>query len=210
MSATPDGESPQLDGTDAYMVNGIPINRLSGRDLDQLAAHVLEQRGWTDLAAAIQSRSGGLVSGVQAHPPISSTDLVNRHRPGAKPTGDSLFDKPDISGRVASVFSDSGRGLREGRDSRDSKEPRPKAPQSSLTELRGATATQLLIEDPLNRQEAFRDLQAWVEGSLDMYKARGFISDLHSNANWATARVQAPSFSHLCSLLSGPCARKLP
>jgi transcription initiation factor TFIID subunit 5 len=183
MSATPDGESPQMDGTDSLMVNGVPINRLSGRDLDQLAAKVLEQRGWADLAAVIQSRSGGLVSGVQSQPPISSTDLVNRHRPGARPTGDSLFDKPDISTRVASIFSDQGKGLKEGRDSRDSKEPRPKPPQSSLTELSGATAAQLLLEDPLNRQEAFRDLQAWVEGSLDMYKVLSLISDLRPNAN---------------------------
>jgi hypothetical protein len=211
MSATPDGESPQLDRHDALMVNGVPINRLSGRDLDQLAAVVLEQRGWADLAAVIQSRSGGLVSGVQSQPPISSADLVNRHLPRVKPTGDSLFDKPDISGRVASVLSDqSAKGTKETRDSRDSKEPRSKPPQSSLTELSGATATQLLVEDPLNRQEAFRDLQAWVEGSLDMYKVFSLISGIRSNAHQAIARVPTAPFPHLCALLSGSCSRKLP
>lgn len=171
MSDTPEGESPKLDGNDALTVNGFAINKLSGRDLDQLAAAVLEQRGYADIAAIIQSRSGGLVSGVQAQPSVSSADLVNRHLPRQKPTGDSLFDKPGISERVAGVLSDpSSKNAKEARDTRDSREPRSKPPQSSLTELNAATASQLLLEDPLNRQEAFRDLQAWVEGSLDMYK----------------------------------------
>ena len=209
MSATPDGESPQVGGTDALVVNGIPINKLSGRDLDQLAAVVLEQRGYPDLAAVIQSRSGGLVSGVQSQPPISPADLANRHLPRQKPTGDSTFDKPDISGRLAAVLSDPSAKASKDTRERDSREPRPKPPPSSLTELSGATATQLLTEDPLNRQEAFRDLQAWVEGSLDMYKVLTHSPAVHDNAYHSSARIQTTPVPHLRTLLPGPCPRRL-
>lgn len=160
MSATPDAESPENDNEEPLMVNGVAINQLSGRALDQLAAQVLQERGFADIAAAIQARSGGLVSGVQAQPSMTPVDFVNRHLPRNKPTGESPYDKPAAVTRLAaSLASEAGRH-------------KANPPNSNLTEMKDAAASQLLRDDPLNRQEAFRDLQAWVEGSLDMYKVR--------------------------------------
>jgi transcription initiation factor TFIID subunit 5 len=167
MSATPDADTPENDREEPLLVNGVAINQLSGRALDQLAAQVLQERGYADIAATIQARSGGLVSGVQAQPSMTPADLVNRHLPRNKPTGDSLYDKPAAITRLAtSLASESGR-------------QRLNPPNSSLMEMKDAAASQLLREDPLNRQEAFRDLQAWVEGSLDMYKVRHTVLYIH-------------------------------
>ncbi|PVG02303.1 WD40 repeat-like protein [Serendipita vermifera] len=159
MSGVPGEQSPQNDTDEPMTINGVPINQLSGRDLDQLAAAVLKERGYADIAATIQARSGGLVSGVQAQPPITSAEFVNKHLPRTKSTGENPFDKPGVVVRLAN-------GLTHDPTGRNRSTP----PTSSLTAMKDGGATQLLQGDPLNRQEAFRDLQAWVEGSLDMYK----------------------------------------
>lgn len=195
MSTSP-GESPLNDADRAFEVNGLAITQLSGRQLDQLTATVLQLQGYTDIAATIQARSGGLVSGVQAQPAITQEELVERHIPRVR--GDNPYDKPNVVTRLAGVLSGDVIGK--------AVTPQP----SNLTAVQDGASSQLLFDDPLNRQEAFRDLQAWVEGSLDMYKASIItISLLAHIISLATARVPATSVSHLCPFLFGPRSRWL-
>lgn len=166
MSATPEGESPRNE-EDALLHSDIPINQLTARQLDQLTATVLRERGWEDYAAIVESKSGGLVSGIQAQPTISSQEFVNRHVPrGGSMKAENVYDRPDVVARLHGSLSGAAGGT--------SKAP---VPNNNLTSMKEGSSSQLLMGDPLNRQEAFRDLQAWVEGSLDMYKVRDQCMD---------------------------------
>ncbi|KAG8845780.1 Transcription initiation factor TFIID subunit 5, partial [Serendipita sp. 411] len=158
MSQTPDGESPQNDAERPLEINGVPLNQLSGRQLDQLTAALLQARGYADIASTIQARSGGLVSGVQAQPAITLEEFVDRHTPRVQRSGQNPYDQPGVTTRLAGILAGDPTG----------KPVIP--PPSNLTAVMDGAASRLLVDDPLNRQEAFRDLQAWVEGSLDMYK----------------------------------------
>jgi transcription initiation factor TFIID subunit 5 len=170
MSGAPGEQSPQNDAEEPFAINGVPINQLSGRDLDQLAAAVLKERGYADIAATIQARSGGLVSGVQSQPPITPSEFVNKHLPRNKTSGENSFDKPGVVFRLANGLTNDPSGRN-----------RTTPPASSLTAMKDPTSSQLLSGDPLNRQEAFRDLQAWVEGSLDMYKVSVHLNCVRFN-----------------------------
>ena len=43
--------------------------------------------------------------------------------------------------------------------------------QNLIASLGGVGAEDILSVDPTDKQEGFKELEAWVEGSLDMYKA---------------------------------------
>lgn len=142
------------------MNSSIPINQLTARQLDQLTATVLRERGWEDFAAIVESKSGGLVSGIQAQPTISAQEFASRHVPrGGNMKAENVYDRPDVVTRLHGSLTNAAGGSVKG--------PHP---NNNLTSMKEPSSSQLLMGDPLNRQEAFRDLQAWVEGSLDMYK----------------------------------------
>lgn len=44
--------------------------------------------------------------------------------------------------------------------------------QNLIASLGGVGAEDILSVDPTDKQEGFKELEAWVEGSLDMYKVR--------------------------------------
>lgn len=44
--------------------------------------------------------------------------------------------------------------------------------QNLIASLGGVGAEEILSVDPTDKQEGFKELEAWVEGSLDMYKVR--------------------------------------
>jgi transcription initiation factor TFIID subunit 5 len=46
--------------------------------------------------------------------------------------------------------------------------------QSLLASIGSVGAEEILSLDPTDKQEGFRELEAWVDGSLDMYRVRGF------------------------------------
>lgn len=65
--------------------------------------------------------------------------------------------------------------------------PTPKEPAPMMTEsdvqtllanLVPADSKDLLSMDPTGKQDGFRELEAWVEGSLDMYRVRYIITFL--------------------------------
>lgn len=166
MSETPDIDMSRDSGNDAgkendqaLLVNGTPINQLPGRMLDSLAAELLAARGFNAASGEVQSRLGGLVSAVQAQVPMTPEDFIQRHTPIIGQPGSNALDKSDAPSRIASSLAQAGIKL-------------PASAKDSLEVLKDGSATRLLTDDPLHRQEAFRDLQAWVEGSLDMYRVR--------------------------------------
>lgn len=166
MSATPDADSPVVDVEETIINANIPVNQLTSRQLDALTAKVLRERGYDEVAAIIESKSGGLVSGVQAQASIGQQELVNRHLPRAP-----NYDKPDAATRLLSALSNDNSGR-----------AKSTPPNTNTPAIKDSGSSQLLTGDPFNRQEAFRDLQAWVEGSLDMYKVRDWTFNLQHQA----------------------------
>ena len=63
-----------------------------------------------------------------------------------------------------------GKALSGGNDADDVKDV-PNL-QDLLSNLGNVTVDEILSLDPTDRHEGYRELEAWVEGSLDMYRVR--------------------------------------
>lgn len=57
----------------------------------------------------------------------------------------------------------------------------PQDIQKLLSSIGAVGAEEILSLDPTDKQEGFRELEGWVDGSLDMYKVRYFTSFEHSS-----------------------------
>jgi transcription initiation factor TFIID subunit 5 len=79
--------------------------------------------------------------------------------------------------------------------------------QSLIASIGSVGAEEILSLDPTDKHEGFRELEAWVDGSLDMYRVRRqfalakfvFILKLST-----IARIQAYPVPYFLSLLPGP------
>lgn len=74
---------------------------------------------------------------------------------------------------------------------------------SLLASIGPGGADEILSLDPTDKHEGFRDLEAWVDGSLDMYRVcPAFLTAVFRHLTQPiTARIQAYFVSHLLSLL---------
>lgn len=54
----------------------------------------------------------------------------------------------------------------------------PSSIQNLISSLGSVGAEEILSLDPTDKQEGFRELEAWVEGSLDMYKVYASVQAL--------------------------------
>jgi len=50
--------------------------------------------------------------------------------------------------------------------------------QNLIASIGSVGAEEILSLDPTDKQEGFRELEAWVDGSLDMYRVRSFCHDV--------------------------------
>lgn len=70
-----------------------------------------------------------------------------------------------------------------------------------VTSVGSVGVEELLASDPSDKHQGFRELEAWVDGSLDMYRVcREYFGEQHLNIQ--SARVQADPVSNFLSFLS--------
>lgn len=77
--------------------------------------------------------------------------------------------------------------------------------QKLISSIGPVGAEEILSLDPTDKQEGFRELEAWVDGSLDMYKVRSTSLVLSTRLTvQPLARVSANIIPNIRSLLFGP------
>ena len=69
--------------------------------------------------------------------------------------------------------------------------------QNLIASLGGVGAEDILSLDPTDKQEGFKELEAWVEGSLDMYKVCVLVH--HSPIVLSLICMLSPSFAQYCT-----------
>lgn len=75
--------------------------------------------------------------------------------------------------------------------------------QNLIASIGSVGAEELLSLDPTDKQEGFRELEAWVDGSLDMYRvSRRMAVQYASGINMSLAGIQAYTVSHFLPFLS--------
>lgn len=76
--------------------------------------------------------------------------------------------------------------------------------QNLIESIGAVGAEEILSQDPNDRHEGFKELESWVDGSLDMYRVcyLGHRFQLHIDIK-NTARISSHSLSHILSLLLG-------
>jgi hypothetical protein len=161
----PNGLQPLPSTIDEAFLNGQqPARDVSRQVLDAVTGQIIAARGHTQLGENIQARAQGLGTSVVARPPYEKAQYVGDHIPYHRGSdGQNIFDNASLmTERIQQI-----------------------APLSltSILATENLKASAQLMEDPIPRQIAFRDLQVWVEGSLDMYKVRVSLDSLQFKAN---------------------------
>lgn len=75
--------------------------------------------------------------------------------------------------------------------------------QNLIASIGPVGAEEVLSLDPNDKHEGFRELEAWVEGSLDIYRVRLAVSMLLVYSQYGPARVPSHYLPNILSLLSG-------
>lgn len=165
----PNGLQPPQSAVDEGFLNGQqPVRDVSRQVLDVATGQIIAARGHTQLGENIQARAQGLGTSVVARPPYEKAQYVGDHIPYHRGSdGQNIFDNASLMQEKLQA------GLQH------------IAPLSltSILATENLKASAQLMEDPIPRQIAFRDLQVWVEGSLDMYKARILRTSLQHKVN---------------------------
>ena len=176
----PNGLQPPQSAVDETFLNGQPVRDVPRQVLDVVTGQIIAARGHTQLGENIQARAQGLGTSVVARPPYEKGQYVGDHIPYHRGSdGQNIFDNAALMQEKLQA------GLQ----------------QIVPLSLAGILATEnlkasaQLMEDPIPRQIAFRDLQIWVEGSLDMYKACISLTSLFNRK--LTQNVLQPEFRSL-------------
>ena len=161
---------------------------------DQLVLDYLRTRGYQAAEQAFRD-SLQASSSTEAKPStptsISSDDLAKKiavyaQKPG-KPAGENALKD---SATVLSELGTMGN---------------PSNIQNLIASIGPVGSEEILSLDPTDKQEGFRELEAWVDGSLDMYRVRLCQQKLYALENDSiAARIQAYIVSYILSFLSRP------
>lgn len=73
--------------------------------------------------------------------------------------------------------------------------------QNLIASISSLGAEEVLRLDPTDKQEGFKDLEAWVDGSLDMYRVSCACNLVALHASPSVARVPTYIVPHILSLL---------
>lgn len=74
--------------------------------------------------------------------------------------------------------------------------------QNLIASIGSVGAEEILSLDPIDKQEGFRELEAWVDGSLDMYRVRSSAKGRLATAQFRrTARISAYPIPYLLPFL---------
>ncbi|EIN14148.1 TFIID and SAGA subunit [Punctularia strigosozonata HHB-11173 SS5] len=149
--STPAPASPEGSASQSTQESNQPMSTV-----DRAVLEYLRTRGHAQAVQALQESIGDVDGkGTLTEPPVSAQDLVKllaifsqkADRPGGNALRDSaaVIDELSKLGNAPSI-------------------------QNLLQSIGAVGAEDLLGSDPLDKQEGFRELEAWVDGSLDMYR----------------------------------------
>ena len=179
-ASSPDGASPSASNAGAAEGSS---NNVS--DLDRMVLEYLRSRGHKDPEKILEEieRStspsddkGKQPESVAAHT-ISPAELVKQLAVFAEKVPDSKDNALKDGSNVLQELSTMGN---------------PQNIQNLISSIGPVGAEEMLLLDPTDKQEGFRELEAWVDGSLDMYRVRLPLRG-------RSIRLICP-----CSLSSGP------
>ena len=125
-------------------------------------------------------------SSTATSPTISAEDLVKAlavYVQKTRPGENALKDAANVLQELASMGN-------------------PATIQNLISSIDAVGAEEILSLDPTDKQEGFRELENWVDGSLDMYRVsmRMYLGH-RTNDQFALARVPPHIVPHLLSLL---------
>lgn len=148
--------TPAASSSDAVSPTTAPQDSNS---VDRLVLEYLRARGHKDAEAALlETLEAGTTE--DAEKTVSSNELVK--------TLAVFAQKPSRPGE--NVLKDNVNVLQELTTMGN-----PPNIQNLIASLGGVGAEDILSVDPTDKQEGFKELEAWVEGSLDMYKVCDLI-----------------------------------
>jgi len=124
--------------------------------IDRLVLDYLRSRGYKSAEATLlETLEAGTTEDAEKEKTVSSSELVK--------TLAVFAQKPSRPGE--NVLKDNINVLQELTTMGN-----PPNIQNLIASLGGVGAEDILSVDPTDKQEGFKELEAWVEGSLDMYK----------------------------------------
>ena len=74
--------------------------------------------------------------------------------------------------------------------------------QNLIASIGPGGAEEILSLDPTDKQEGFRELESWVDGSLDMYRVRVLSSSLLKLFTLSAARISTNPLPNILPFLS--------
>ena len=186
-ASTPDGASSSVAGAPA---GEAPANGVS--DLDRMVLEYLRSRGHKDLEKAMEeiekSAAPADDKGKQAETApshaISQEELVKQlaifvQKP-ANPDENAFKESSSVLQELSTLGN-------------------PQNIQNLISSIGSVGAEEILSLDPTDKHEGFRELESWVDGSLDMYRV---CSRKHCLARASFTRLLSLSFDQYCSLSS--------
>ena len=159
--------------------------------MDKIVVDYLRSRGHESAATALGQALGG--DGASTSTTLSAEELLKKMAVfAASGTGENSYKSTAniLQELVASGTSSNIKSL--------------------IMNMGDGGAEDALSLDPGDKQEGFRDLEAWVEGSLDMYRVRtaGINNVFLYLFCHYQARVSPHTVSGVLSLLSRSCTRR--
>lgn len=151
MSAAPTPSASSPEATSPAAAAG-PSDASNMSAMDKLVVDYLKSRGHESAASALSDALGG---GLTASNTLSAEELVKKMAVfAASESGENAYKSSAniLQELVASGTSSNIKSL--------------------IMNMGDGGAEDALSLDPGDKQEGFRDLEAWVEGSLDMYRVR--------------------------------------
>ena len=171
-ASTPDGASPAASNPPAPEPSESKVS-----DLDRMVMDYLRARGHKDpekILEGIESSAApaddkGKQPEAATSRTISQEELVKQLAIFAEKPTDAQDNALKDGSNVLHELSTMGN---------------PPNIQTLISSIGSVGAEEMLLLDPTDKHEGFRELEAWVDGSLDMYRVRlsswPFYHDLHN------------------------------
>ncbi len=159
-ASTPDGGSSSVAGPSAGEASSSNVS-----DLDRMILEYLRSRGHRDLEKAMEDieKSAAPADDKGKQPETAPTHSISQEELVKQLA--IFVQKP--ANPDENAFKDSSSVLQE-----LSAMGNPQNIQNLISSIGPVGAEEILSLDPTDKHESFRELEAWVDGSLDMYRVR--------------------------------------
>ena len=168
-ASTPDGLSPSASNAPAAEASTSTVS-----DLDRRALEYLRSRGYKVAENVFEDRERSTTpsedKGKQPETApantISSEELVKQLAIFSNKSPDAQDNALKDGSIVTQELSTMGN---------------PQNIQNLISSIGPVGAEEMLLLDPTDKHEGFRELESWVDGSLDMYRVRSYVYTLECN-----------------------------